>query len=404
MKKVISYSLYGHKDFYLLGMIESIKIINSKFNDWNIYIFYNNIPKKIKIILENQDNVQLIKCNSKNYNWEGMFWRFYPLDYKDVDIFISRDADSRINEREMKLVDEWIKSNKTFHIIRDHPRGHRLKILGGMFGIKVKNFKNKNKDYKNINFYLNLYYKKFSKNKIKGPDQSFLGAIIYPMIKNDNLTHIAYESVRFNKRDILITPCPKDFVGKRINPKYKIKEEIIYLKNQKLIDKKICNIKNLSLQNDILYVFINKDFKFKNDLKGINNIIYVYKNKRLNKNVLGSSTNNNQNKNVPDSSTNSNHNKNVPNSSTNSNKNKVIVPSNNNKNAIIYGYSKKFKYKLKNLDDDLNSDLDKIKIVKNNITDLELRKLLLKILKVLPNIKIKIDKKSDLINKKIHHI
>ena len=36
-----------------------------------------------------------------------MFWRWLPLDDPDVDIWISRDADSRLSEREAKIVDEW---------------------------------------------------------------------------------------------------------------------------------------------------------------------------------------------------------------------------------------------------------------------------------------------------------
>ena len=64
-----------------------------------------------------------------------MFWRFYPIENKDIDIFLSRDVDSRITEREMKFVNEWINSDKIFHIIRDHP-GHRIEILRGTFGIK----------------------------------------------------------------------------------------------------------------------------------------------------------------------------------------------------------------------------------------------------------------------------
>ena len=33
-----------------------------------------------------------------------MFWRFYPIESNNVDIFLSRDSDSRITDREMNLV------------------------------------------------------------------------------------------------------------------------------------------------------------------------------------------------------------------------------------------------------------------------------------------------------------
>ena len=35
-------------------------------------------------------------------NWEGMFWRWLPLDDKSVHYWISRDADSRLSEKRGK--------------------------------------------------------------------------------------------------------------------------------------------------------------------------------------------------------------------------------------------------------------------------------------------------------------
>ena len=34
---------------------------------------------------------------------------------------LSRDCDSRLNKREKLAVDELLKSDKNFHIMRDHP-------------------------------------------------------------------------------------------------------------------------------------------------------------------------------------------------------------------------------------------------------------------------------------------
>ena len=53
-----------------------------------------------------------------------------------VDILMSRDLDSLINERESAAVTEWIKSPYALHVMRDHPL-HKNEILGGLFGIKL---------------------------------------------------------------------------------------------------------------------------------------------------------------------------------------------------------------------------------------------------------------------------
>ena len=65
----------------------------------------------------------------------GMYWRFLPIEDKNVDLFIVRDVDSRINNREEEAVNEWIQSDKILHVMRDHPH-HYYKILGGMWGFK----------------------------------------------------------------------------------------------------------------------------------------------------------------------------------------------------------------------------------------------------------------------------
>lgn len=218
MNKVISFCLYGNNDLYCIGLIENIDIINEKYIDWKIYVFYNNIPYNILKILQNKNNVYLFECIHNGYKWEGMFWRFYPIEYNDVDFFISRDADSRISDREMNLVNEWICSNKAFHIIRDHPY-HRTEILGGMFGVNVQKFKELivNAGFKSIDFYKEHYYLIFDKNREKWPDQQFLKEVMYPIIKDDNITHISCENVRYSPKDILI-PSNDNYIGQVISP------------------------------------------------------------------------------------------------------------------------------------------------------------------------------------------
>ena len=210
MKKVISFSLYGDKDLYCLGMIENIDIINEKYSDWQIYIYYHNISKFILNILSDKDNTYLFECKSSGYNWEGMFWRFYPLEDNDIEFMISRDADSRISDREMELINLWIESGKTFHVIRDHP-AHDSIIMGGLFGINIPKFRSNTKvsALKSIDYYKELYYKQYPKNINKNPDQIFLKEFIYPLVKDDILVHISLESIRMSKDDILIKPDPK---------------------------------------------------------------------------------------------------------------------------------------------------------------------------------------------------
>ena len=63
-------------------------------------------------------------------------WRFFPTLDPQVDIFLSRDLDSPIKAREVEAVDEWVKSGKALHVMRDHP-AHGVPILGGLWGARL---------------------------------------------------------------------------------------------------------------------------------------------------------------------------------------------------------------------------------------------------------------------------
>lgn len=50
----------------------------------------------------------------------GMFYRFLVAVDHNVDRYIIRDVDSRLNSRDRLAVEEWINSKLAIHIERDH--------------------------------------------------------------------------------------------------------------------------------------------------------------------------------------------------------------------------------------------------------------------------------------------
>jgi hypothetical protein len=129
-------------------------------------------------------------------NWTGMFWRFEIL-CDDIECVIFRDTDSRLNMREKNAVDEWLLSDKTFHIMRDHPF-HGFPILGGMWGFK------KNSKY-NLCDLLNMW----SKENAYGADYNFLSKSIYPLINDDKVVHDPF----FEKKPFPTKRIDTEFVG-----------------------------------------------------------------------------------------------------------------------------------------------------------------------------------------------
>ena len=196
MKKIIAFSLWGDNPKYTVGLIKNLDLAKEVYPGWICRVYCGkSVPENIISEIEKRDNKELIIMDEQG-DWEGMFWRFFAAE--DADIMISRDSDSRLNNREKAAVEQWIKSDKNFHIMRDHPY-HATEILGGMWGVKspiLKNIRNMIKEYSKGNFYQ--------------VDQNFLREKVYPLVKHSAMVHDEF----FEKKPF---PMPRDgleFVGK----------------------------------------------------------------------------------------------------------------------------------------------------------------------------------------------
>jgi hypothetical protein len=103
----------------------------------NAYCNYSNVDlcdvNEIIRSLPANDTVQteLPVLSKELAELNKMNWRYLPLLDQHVDRMLARDTDSEINSREAAAVYEWLESNYTFHIMRDHP-DHKLPIMGGI--------------------------------------------------------------------------------------------------------------------------------------------------------------------------------------------------------------------------------------------------------------------------------
>lgn len=205
MKKIISFSLWGKNSKYTIGAIKNADLLNKIYPGW-IARFYcgQSVPNDIIKYLKNKDNCEVVIMNEQG-DWRGMFWRFYPASEDDVDIMISRDTDSRLNMREKYAVDEWLKSDKSFHIMRDHP-WHGTKILGGMWGVRGDILK----DMKEL-------IDKYVKGDFWQVDQNFLKEHIYSRIKNDSMVHDEFFNYEHWKKNFPQKRNGQEFVGEAFN-------------------------------------------------------------------------------------------------------------------------------------------------------------------------------------------
>ena len=174
--KVIAFSLWGDNPKYTVGAVNNAKIAKDLFPDWTCRFYIaHDVPQHIVQQLGQLDSEC---CPMAGSGWNGMFWRFFAADSHDT--MISRDTDSRLSEREKSAIDEWLDSDKDFHIMRDHPY-HATEILGGMWGVR-------NGVLKGIKGMIKEYNKGAFDDKYQ-VDQNFLKEIVYPMVKDNALVH-----------------------------------------------------------------------------------------------------------------------------------------------------------------------------------------------------------------------
>lgn len=142
-KKVVSYCLFGNKLKYCHGIIEAVISSNLIFLGWEVRVYYSvgkqKVPQSVINILKNLNCVlipfsEINTCSGEDV--EGMMRRFEPFSDSEVDVWLSRDSDSRSSIREKKMIDEWLESDKTVHSILDHPCHGNL--MGCNFGINNK--------------------------------------------------------------------------------------------------------------------------------------------------------------------------------------------------------------------------------------------------------------------------
>lgn len=179
MKKIISFSLFGKKISYVIGAILNADIAEKEWPDW-ICRFYvdTSVPKEAIKELSSRKNTEIFIMKEEE-GWNGTLWRFYPCSDNTVDVMISRDCDSRLSVRDKAAVDEWLKSDKKFHILRDCCQ-HGWPICAGMWGARDGIVSNM------IDLILN--YPKHL-NKDRTIDQKFLAQIIYPRITEAAYVH-----------------------------------------------------------------------------------------------------------------------------------------------------------------------------------------------------------------------
>ena len=132
-QNIISFSLWGSNPRYLRGAIDNALARFYIYPDW-VMRFYvdDSVPQEVCETLEKLGGQLIYEVSGQTIK-QKLAWRFKVANDPTVGRFLVRDIDSVVNTREKRAVEEWIKSNYWFHIMRDW-WSHTDLILAGMWG------------------------------------------------------------------------------------------------------------------------------------------------------------------------------------------------------------------------------------------------------------------------------
>lgn len=132
-KNIISFSLWGDDPVYTHGAIVNAQMAPNIYPSWQCRFYCDqSVPQSIRQELKRLGSDVWMMEDSGLSDFKTI-WRFLVADDENVDRFICRDTDSRLNIQEAVAVEDWIKSGQPFHVMRDHVY-HMEVMLAGLWG------------------------------------------------------------------------------------------------------------------------------------------------------------------------------------------------------------------------------------------------------------------------------
>jgi len=187
--KVFSFCIYGTEPNYYTGLLENITIIKEHYPEFTIVVHKGFcdptwvIPEGVEVNITNREGAI------------NALLRYLSLCTAEVGFV--RDTDSRITARDRWCIDEFLKSDKSYHSIRDH-YWHQSKLMAGTFGWK-----------KPMSLMMPTHEVGY------GYDEQFLTQCVYEQIKSELLVHTSVRAFAGEHAEWIERPCEDkhDFVG-----------------------------------------------------------------------------------------------------------------------------------------------------------------------------------------------
>jgi hypothetical protein len=173
--RVIAMSLWGAEDLYCLGAVANARLVRSIYPGWTLRVYCDPAVPVVDELRALDADVRLLPDPG---GFGAAYWRFLPAVESEIEYFVVRDADSRLNVREKAAVDAWLASGRPAHVMRDHPGHRHWPMLGGMWGARGGLLPD-----------VRRRMARFRRWRRKGDDQWFLAFEVWPAIREQCLVH-----------------------------------------------------------------------------------------------------------------------------------------------------------------------------------------------------------------------
>lgn len=197
-RMVIAMSLYGSDHRYTMGAIRNAQLLPVVFPGWRLWFYveranpagvtkYGRVPEDILAKLEDL-GAEIVWIDAEAVGLAPMLWRFTVMDSEEVDLFTVRDCDSRLTPRDAAVVSDWLKTDRMFHCIRDHPSHSNFDVSGGLWGARRKPFQQLLGNLRNV-------MKRYGAGYVE--DMNFLGQDVWPKVKDHAYCHDSFSCDRY---------------------------------------------------------------------------------------------------------------------------------------------------------------------------------------------------------------
>lgn len=181
-RHIIAFSLFGADPKYVQSAIANAEAARYVYPGWCCRFYLDaSVPAPAVARLQALGaQVVMAPADKPAVPW-GTLWRFLVADDAGVDRYLVRDADSVVNVREAVAVNEWLASDRHFHVMRDH-FDHSDLVLAGLWG-GVRGALPPLADL------ATRHLARAGSVQNRTADQEFLRDVLWPTIRRSLLTH-----------------------------------------------------------------------------------------------------------------------------------------------------------------------------------------------------------------------